>query len=79
MIPFIFKQSQKGTSKTSGRPYHIVELHDPNSLENVKFFLPPESTIDTSSMIFKDKVSATIQPTFKDGKIEQALVSLKKS
>lgn len=75
---FLFKGSMAGTSKKSGRPYSQVELHDPNSLENMAFFLDPDSTVNTTGIQFRDPVMAEFSMEFRFGKLQPVLQKIQK-
>lgn len=75
---FIFKQAVEGTSKRSNKPYRMVELHDPKTLENTKFFLREDSKVNTSGLNFRDRVVATFSADTTFGRLEFVLESLEK-
>lgn len=75
---FVFKQAVEGTSKRSNKPYRMVELHDPKTLENTKFFLREGSTVNTTGLNFRDRVLATFSADITFGRLEFVLESLEK-
>lgn len=76
---FLFKSEMSGTSKKTGNSYHSIELHDPNSLENMSFFLEPGNSLNTTGILFRDKVIAEFAMEFKFGKLQPVLKNLKKA
>ncbi|MDO3682095.1 hypothetical protein [Paenibacillus ehimensis] len=76
---FLFKGEMSGTSKKSGNPYRSIELHDPNSLENMSFFLDPGNSVNTTGIQFRDKVFAEFAMEFRFGKLQPILKNLKKA
>jgi len=72
----VFKEVVKGTGKQSGKPFVMVVLHDPDSLENVQLFLPDGSPVQPDGFKFKEKVKATIGTTVRFGKFENVLTNL---
>ncbi|MCL6664554.1 hypothetical protein [Paenibacillus amylolyticus] len=75
---FLFKSSNSGTSRKSGKPYSMIELHDVASLENTNFFLEPDQSISTDGFRLKDKVEATLEMTIQNGRPGFKLVALTK-
>lgn len=75
---FLFKGEMSGTSKKSGRPYHQVELHDPNTLENMSFFLEQNSSVNTTGILFRDKVVAEFSMEFRFGNLQPVLQKIQK-
>jgi hypothetical protein len=75
---FIFKGESRGTSKKSGQAYHMIELHDPSTLENVSFFIREGSSVSTTGINFKDRVLASFGMEVVYGKLQPALHQLKK-
>ena len=73
---FIFKSENRGTSKKSGNNFHIVTLHDPETLENVDFFLRPGTSVSTDGIYFKNEVIATFGMEVLYGKIQPVLKAL---
>ncbi|MBD7971371.1 hypothetical protein [Paenibacillus gallinarum] len=72
----VFKESFSGTGKKSEKPFTMIELHDPSTLENAKFFLRQDQVIDTSKMKFKDEVIATFEMGIQNGTPRMELASL---
>ena len=77
-IEFLFKGSNSGTSRKSGKPYSMIELHDVASLENTNFFLEPDQVVNTEGIKFKDKVEATLEMTIQNGRPGFKLIALAK-
>ena len=73
---FIFKSVNSGTSKKNGRPFVMVELHDPQTLENTSFFIPDGRHIETSQIVFKDNVIAELSMDFAYGRPQLNLIGL---
>lgn len=73
---FVFKGENKGTSKKSGNEFHIVTLHDPETLDNVDFFLRPGSQVSTVGINFKEEVIATFGMEVVYGKLQPVLKAL---
>ena len=74
----LFKEENKGISKKSGNAFHMLVLHDPDTLENISFFLREDSKLDTKNILFKDKVNATFTMEFEFGRLQPVLQSLAK-
>lgn len=74
----VFKEENKGTSKKSGNPFHMIVLHDPETLENISFFLRDGSRVSAEGLKFKDKVNATFTMEFEFGRLQPVLQSLAK-
>jgi uncharacterized protein YqjF (DUF2071 family) len=74
----VFKSENQGTSKKNGRDYHMIELHDPVSLDNINLFIRPENPVSTNGIQFKDKVTAYFGMEFIFGKPQMVLQSLTK-
>lgn len=75
---FLFKQVMTGTGKKSGKPFTMVELHDPATLENMNFFLQPDSKVSTFGINFRDKVLAAFTMQFQFGELKPVLQSIVK-
>lgn len=75
----VFKSYKEDTSKKSGKPYRMVELHDPQSLDNVSFFLDAESPITVEGLQLHDKVTATFGMEVRFGRIQPVLQGLRKA
>lgn len=75
---FLFKDDNAGTSKKTGRPYRILQLHDQATLDNVDFFLDEDSTISTEGFKLKDKVKASFTMQLRFGKLTPVIVQLQK-
>lgn len=76
---FIFKQDYAGVNtKRNNEPFRFIELHDPKTLENTRFFLDVDSTIKTEQMMLKDKVKANFGFEIRFGKPQIILVQLQK-
>lgn len=76
---FIFKSDHTGTSKKSGQPYRVIELHDPVSLDNTRFFIRDGQNVSTSGINFGMKVVASFGMDIVYGKTELALQSIRKA
>lgn len=74
---FIFKSRRQGTSRNDNQ-YHMIELHDPKSLENTTFFVQEGVTIDSTIFTFKDEVMADLDMEIRNGKPEFVLIGLSK-
>lgn len=64
---FLFKSSNSGTSRRTGKEYSMIELHDVSTLENTNFFLEPGQDIPTDGFNLKDKVEAKLEMTILAG------------
>lgn len=73
---FVFKQVIQGTSKKNGRPYTMIELHDPSTLENSTFFIPDGKNVSTEGIILRDKVAASFEMDIQFGKPQLVLTAL---
>lgn len=71
----LFKQDRTGTSK-KGNPYRIITLHDPETLENIEFFVEVDSPISTTGLKLKDKVKASFELGFQFGRPQMQLFGL---
>lgn len=74
---YIFKEGNAGTSKQN-KPFNMVELHDPETLENTKFFVKPEISLDSSKFNRHDKVTAHLAMGIYNGRPNLELVGLTK-
>lgn len=74
----VFKEETKGTSKKSGKDFHMLVLHDPETLENISFFLREDSSVTAEGIKFKEKVNATFTMEFEYGRLQPVLQSLTK-
>jgi len=72
----IFKKDESGKGK-SGRPFRVVELHDPQSLENVPCFIQEGTFVDTTGIMFKDRVTASFGMDIVFGRPQMVLKSIK--
>lgn len=75
----LFKSFTEGTGRKTGKPYRMVELHDPVSLDNVQFFLDDSSTVSVDGLQLRDKVIATFGMDVRYGRVQPVLQSLKKA
>lgn len=75
----LFKEENQGTSKKSGKDFHMVVLHDPETLENITFFLRDDSKVSAEGIRLKDKVNATFTMEFEFGRLQPVLQSLTKT
>lgn len=75
----LFKSYKEDISKKSGNPYRMVELHDPESLDNVSFFLDADSPISVEGLKLRDKVEVMFGMDVRYGRIQPVLQSLKKA
>lgn len=75
---FTFKEFMTGTSKKTGKPFYMVQLHDFVTLENMNFFLQPDSNVSTNGINFKDKVRASFSMQFQFGELKPVLQSIVK-
>lgn len=75
----VFKQEVTGTARKTGKPFRMVELHDPRSLENTKFFLREGSSVNAHGLAFGDKVLASFSAEILYGKMEFVLDALQKA
>lgn len=76
---FLFKQDYVGVGKKDGKPFRFIELHDPKTLENTRFFIEPDSTLSTQGFILKDKVKAGFAMEIKFGRPATVLTQLLKA
>lgn len=77
---YVFKNKHTGTSKSTKKPFTMVELHDPITLENTTYFLQDGVEIpDLDSFKIKDKVAATLDIGVFNGKTVVNLLGLKKT
>jgi len=74
---YIFKEGNKGLSKQQ-KPFNMVELHDPETLENTKFFVKPDVPLDPSIFKRHDKVTAHLAMGIYNGRPNLELVGLTK-
>lgn len=74
----IYKDEKKDISKKSNKPYHVLELHDPETLENVRFFLKEDTTVNTDGLKFKDKVKVEFVMSFQFGQLQPMISKLTK-
>lgn len=72
----LFKEEVTGTSKKTGEPYRMIVLHDPETLDNISFFIDQDSKISVTGLKLKDKVNANFEIGFKYGKPQMLLNSL---
>lgn len=49
-----FKEDTGWKSGKNNKPYRIITVHDPETLENMQFFINAGQDIDTSELTFKD-------------------------
>lgn len=77
--PFVFKKDDTGKSKKTGRDFRVIELHDPNTLENTSFFVRDHVNISTHGLQFKDKVIASFQMDIMFGRAELVIMSIRKA
>lgn len=75
---FIFKTGNSGTSKKSGKEYCMIELHDPETLENSQFFQREGKFINFTGIGFKDKVEAGFEMGVFNGRPALELSTLRK-
>lgn len=75
---FLFKEDQQGTSKKTGKPFRILTLHDPVTLDNAEFFLDEESPISTNGFKLRDKVRASFTMQMRWGKLTTVITALEK-
>jgi hypothetical protein len=67
------------TGKSKKPPFNdfrLIELHDPETLENVSYFLPSDSTIPKGIFQLKQKVQATFGKQVMFGEAKLVLKSL---
>lgn len=76
--PFVFKKDDTGKSKKTGRDFRVIELHDPNTLENTSFFVRDHQTINTAGIQFKDKVIASFTMDIMYGRAELVITAIRK-
>lgn len=76
---YVFKQYREGANKTSGKPYKILELHDPNTLENTTFYLKEHQNIEIlKTLKLHDKVNATHGVEVFNGKAQITVENIRK-
>lgn len=73
----IFKQQLKGDSKKTNQPYHMIELHDPETLENTMFTINPVGKVDASRIPFRSSVIAVLGMSTYGGRPQLTLEALK--
>lgn len=76
---FIFKSDHTGVSRKNNRDFRVVELHDPVTLENTRFFIRDGQHVSTSGINFKDKVIALFEMDIMFGKPDVVLQSIRKA
>lgn len=74
----IFMADKTLTKKDKSGDFRIIELHDPVSLEKVSFFVEPSQIIDTTGIVFKDKVKVTYGNIIRFGRPQTILEKLEK-
>lgn len=74
----IFKSTFSGKSKNTQQPFTMIELHDPETLENAKFFLRDGQQIDTSTLKFKEKITVKFEMGIQNGQPRMELAALSK-
>jgi hypothetical protein len=52
----IFLEVSKGIGKKSEKPFTVLKLHDPDTLQNADFFLPEDHKLKLEGLKFKDQV-----------------------
>lgn len=73
---FVFKSDASGTK--NGRNWRSIELHDPITLDNTRFFVQEGQNVSTAGINFKDKVKASLFMDIRFGKPELVLAEVKK-
>lgn len=76
---YVFKGYVNEKSKRTGRPFTMVKLHDPVTLDNTDFFLQDDVEINFDGLKFKDNVVATLDIGVNYGKTTVNLLGLKKA
>lgn len=76
---FIFKSDHTGKSKKSGQDFRVIELHDPVTLDNTRFFIRDGQNVSTSGINFGMKVIAAFGMDIVYGRTELVLQSIRKA
>lgn len=76
---YVFKSYREGTTKASGKPYKMLELHDPNTLENTTYYLKEHQVINHTTYKLHDKVTVTHGIETFNGKAQLTVEAMRKA
>jgi hypothetical protein len=74
----VFIETVKGTGKESKKPFTILKLHDPVTLQNADFFLREDHGLNIDQFKFKDKLAVDFGMEIQYGKPQTVIKTVTK-
>lgn len=74
-----YRELFEGKAKKTGKPFTVLKLHNPDTLEPVEFFLQDSDQVDCTGLKRKDVVIVTLRQDVFQGRVQLAVAAIRKA